>query len=120
MLDTHIAGLLFHLLGKLFQLFDHHAAIRKPERQAGADLIIEDEDFQFPAQLAMVALLGFFQLCKIIFKLLRRFPGRAIDALQHLVLFVAAPVRARDGHQLERILLDLFCAFAHADRGTSP
>ena len=31
------------------------------------------------------------------------FKGRAVDALEHLVVFVAAPVSARDAHELQRL-----------------
>ena len=109
--DAEITGLFLHLLGEFFQLLDHHAAVWQPERQARTDLVIEDEDLQFLAQFAMVALLGFFELPEIILQLLRVLPGRAVDALEHLVLLVAAPVRARHVHQLEGVRLDLLRAF---------
>ena len=118
--DTQIAGLLFHLFGQFFQLLDHHAAVRQPQRQARAHFIIEHEDFQLLAQLAMIALLGFFQLMEIVLELLRILPGRAVDALEHLVVLIAAPVRARNGHQLEGILLDLFRVLRREVRGTDP
>ena len=76
---------------------------------AGAYVIGEIEETEFLAQLAVVALLGFLLAPEIFLELLRRFPGRAIDALQHLVLFIAAPICARNAHQLKRILPDLFC-----------
>ena len=57
----------------------------------------------------MVAFLGFFQLIEIIFQLVFALPRRAIHTLQHFILFIAAPICARDAHQLKRILLDLFC-----------
>ena len=56
-----VAGLALHLLRQLLQLLDQDAAVGQPERQAGADLVVEDEDLQFLAQLAVVALLGLFQ-----------------------------------------------------------
>ncbi len=59
----------------------------------------------------MVTLLGFLQLPEIILQLLGILPGRAIDALEHLVVLIAAPVGTGNRHQLERILLDLLRVF---------
>src|SRR5690349_11317801 len=56
----------------------------------------------------MVTLFGFFHLPKIIFQLLRVLPSRAINALEHFIVLIAAPVRARNGHQFKRVLPDLF------------
>jgi len=59
------------------------------------------EQFQLLAQLAVVALLGFFELVQIGIQLFLLCPGRAVDTLQHLVLRIAAPVRTGQLHQLE-------------------
>ena len=106
---THaqIAGLVFHFLGQLLQLFDHDAAVGAKERQAGAHLVVKEEDLQLLAQLAVIALLGLFQLQQVVLELLGVLPGRAVDALQHLVVLVAAPVGARHRHQLDGIRLEL-------------
>ena len=50
----------------------------------------------------MVALAGLFQLFEVLVQLLLRGPGRAIDALEHRALLVAAPVGAGDAQQLDR------------------
>ena len=105
--DTQVACLFLHLLSELFELLDHHAAVRQPEGQAGTDLVVEHVDLKIAAQLAVVALLGFFQLMEVVLQLLGIFPGRAVDALEHLILLVAAPVGTGNVHQLEGILLDL-------------
>ena len=102
-----VAGLELHLLRQLLQLLDHDAAVGQPERQARPDLIVEDEDLQVLAQLAMVALLRLLQHLEVLAQLLLVAPGRAVDALEHGIVLVAAPVRARHRHQLERVRRDL-------------
>ena len=91
----------------VFHHMAQHFAFRREERDTGADVVGEMEQAQLLAQLAMVALLGFLLAPKIFLQLLGRFPGRAINALQLLVLLVAAPVGAGDIHQLERLGVDL-------------
>jgi len=56
---------------------------------------------------AVVAALRLFQLVQIGFELLLVAPGRAVDALQHWVVLIPAPVCARDRHQLESVRRDL-------------
>ena len=63
--DLQVASLVFRFLGKFFQLVDHHSSIWKPERQARTNFFIKNKDFQFSAELAMIAFLGFFQLVEI-------------------------------------------------------
>jgi hypothetical protein len=49
----------------------------------------------------MIALFGLFQPVQIGFQRLLISPGRAVDALQHFVAGIAAPVGAGHLHQLE-------------------
>src|SRR5947208_5508189 len=49
----------------------------------------------------MIAPPGFFKIVQMLFKLIFRRPDGAIDALEHRVLFVAAPVSAGDRSKLE-------------------
>jgi len=53
----------------------------------------------------VVALLDLFQPRKVLVQLVLRREGDAVDALEHLVLLAAAPVRARDREELERLEL---------------
>ncbi len=85
------------------------APLRQPERQARADHLADHEQLQVFAQLAMVALLRLLQPFQILVQLFLRGPGRAVDALEHRALLVAAPVRPRHAHQLDRA--DLTRAF---------
>ena len=73
-----------------------------PEHHAGA-FLLEVKQIELAAELAMVALLGFLdllQVCVEVFLLRKR---RAVDARQHRIVGIAAPIGARDLHQLERI-----------------
>ena len=53
----------------------------------------------------MVALLGLLEHLEVGVLVFLVRPGGAVDALEHLVLRVAAPVRAGDAHQLEDLQL---------------
>src|SRR5450759_1738573 len=72
-----------------------------PKGRAGAD-VVEAEQIQLNAETAMVAALGFLAAVKVAVQLFLRGPDRAVDALEHRPFLRAAPVGARDGHQLER------------------
>jgi hypothetical protein len=64
-------------------------------------VLVDVEQVQFAAQLAVVALLGLLQHRQVLLQVVLGGPGRAVDALQHLVAVVAAPVGAGHLHQLE-------------------
>ena len=76
-------------------------ALGVPEHQAGADLVGEGEQVELLADLAVVALLRLLEPVQV--GLERRLVGEAgaVDALEHPVLLVAAPVGAGDREQLE-------------------
>ncbi len=77
----------------------------------GPNLFVEDEDLQLTAQFAMIALLGLFQHVEMLLEFLLVAPGRAVDALQHRVVLIAAPVGAGDSHELEAVRRDLARVF---------
>src|SRR5260370_15364798 len=72
------------------------------EDQARAGQLLDAEQVQLLAQLAMVALLGFLQALQVFVQLLLGKEGGAVNALQTLALFIALPVGAGDREQLER------------------
>src|SRR3954452_21238530 len=77
-----------------------------PERRAGRD-VVEMEEVELDAEPAMDAagrLLGLVEVC---LEILLRIERSAVDARQLLVRGVAAPVRAGEAGELER--LDRFC-----------
>ena len=89
-----------HLPHELLQLAHDRPAAGQPERCPGRD-VVEDEQVELAPELAMIALLRFLQAPEILVELLLAQPGGAIDALEHRVLLVAAPVGARRRQQLE-------------------
>src|SRR5690606_37876077 len=78
---------------------DRGAAVA-PERSAGRRRM-EPEKVQFATELAMVAALRLLEPVQVVGKVLLAEPGRPVDALQHLPLHIATPVRPRSVHQLE-------------------
>ncbi|MNS68801.1 hypothetical protein D3C72_1020910 [compost metagenome] len=82
----------------------HLPALRVPEHHARR-LFLQVEQVERLAQLAVVALLGFFQHVQVGFLVFLPGPGRAVDALEHLVVGVTAPVGAGHLHQLEDLEL---------------
>ena len=61
------------------------------------------EQIHLAAELAVVALLGFLDLLEVGVELFLLGEGRAVDAREHLAVGIAAPIGARDFHQLERV-----------------
>src|SRR6476620_7561437 len=75
-------------------------ALGMPEHGARS-LLLEMEQIHLAAQATVVALLGLFGLMQIASKLLLARPGGAVDALEHRVVGVPAPLGAGDLEQLE-------------------
>ena len=72
------------------------------EDQARAGEFLNAEEVELLAELAMVALLGLFELLEVLVQILLGEERGAVDALQLRVVLVAFPVGAGDGEQLER------------------
>ncbi len=64
-------------------------------------LFLEMKQIHLAAEPAMIAPLGLLDLLEITGKLILVGPGGAVDAGEHRVLGIAAPIGARDLHQLE-------------------
>ncbi len=64
-------------------------------------LLLRVEKVERAAELAVVALLRLLDAHDVRLQVLLLRPCRAVDALEHLVARIAAPVRARNLHQLE-------------------
>ena len=77
-------------------------AARQPQRQARADIVVEDEQLQFLAELAMVALLRFLEHREVIVELLLVLERGAVNALELRIFFVAFVIGAGDVGELER------------------
>jgi len=85
----------------VFELFADDAALGMKENQPGAGEFLDAEQIELFAELAMVALFGLLHLLEIGVKFLGGKEGRAVNALELLVVLVAFPVGASDGEQLE-------------------
>ena len=99
--DELVAGLLVALAGVVLHEPAHEAALRVEHRQAGADLVGEAEQVELHAELAVVALGRLLEAVEVRLERLLRVPRRAVDALELRVALLAAPVGARDPHELE-------------------
>src|SRR5207244_9333981 len=81
--------------GELLQFLRNDRAPREKHGQARADVVIENEKFEFLAKLSMVALLRFLEHLEIIVEFLFRFVRRAVNAVYLRILFVSFIVMAR-------------------------
>ena len=71
------------------------------EKRARGRLRMKAEEIELAAELPVVAPLRLLEEGEMLAQLLRRGERGAVDALQHLVALVAAPVRAGDAGELE-------------------
>ena len=78
-------------------------ALGMEEDQSRPGQLLDAEQVQLLAQLAMVAFLGLFELGQMLVQFFLREKCRPVDALQLRVLLIALPVRSGDGKQLERL-----------------
>ena len=81
-------------------------ALGVEEGEAGA-LLVEAEEVEVAAEAAVVALAGHLECLEIRRQLLLGRPGGAVDAREHRVVLVAAPVGAGQRGELEGALADL-------------
>ena len=86
------------------QLLEDLPALGMPEHRARR-LFLQVEQVELAADAAMVALLGFFEPVQVLIQLLLVGPGGAVDALEHLVARIAAPVGAGHLRELEGLEL---------------
>ena len=80
---------------------DNHA-VRMEEREARA-FLVQAEEVELLAELAVVALLGLLEHVEVGIEVCLLLEGRAVDALQHLVVLIAAPVSTSDAHELQSL-----------------
>ena len=84
----------------LLHLLPQRPALGVPKHRAGR-MFVDVKQIQFTTQLAVVSLLGLLDHGQVLLQVVLAGPGRAVNALQHLVAVIAAPVGARHLHQLE-------------------
>ena len=83
------------------QVVQEHA-FRQEEGEARA-LLVDVEQVQLAAELAVIALFGLLEHVQVLLKHGRFGETGAVDALEHLVLAVAVPVGAGGVEQLDRL-----------------
>ena len=105
-LDLRIAGGVEAAAHIGFELAPDDEALGVPEDRA-VRLGLEVEQVHLLADLAMVALGRFLEPDEMRVELLLVEPAGAVDAAQHRVLLVAAPIGARHAGQLERLRVEL-------------
>ena len=98
--DLHVAALQVLPTPEVGERIQDGHPLGVEEREA-RPLVVEAKKVQLAPQLAVIAQLRLLQALQVLFQLVRRGEGRAVDAGQHLVLLAAAPVGPRDGEQLE-------------------
>ena len=77
---------------------DHHP-LGVDEGKTGAGLV-ETEQVKLLTQDAVVSRFGLLQPAQVIVKVRSRRPGGTVDALEHLLCWVAVPIGAGHGHNL--------------------
>ena len=88
----------------LLNLLPERPALGMPEHHARC-FFLQMEQVERHAEFAVVALLGFFEHVQVLVEVFLPAPGGAVDALEHLVFGIAAPIRSRQFHQLEMLEL---------------
>src|SRR5512143_2730379 len=67
---------------ELFQFFGNDCATRQEHWQARAHVIIEDKEFQFPSEFAMIALLRFLEHREVVVEFFFGFERGAVNPLK--------------------------------------
>ena len=88
----------------LLDLLPDRPSLRVPEHHSRR-LVLQMEEIELAPEPAVIALFGFLDPRDVRGEIVLVRPGGPVDPLQHLVARIAAPVRARDLHQLEDLEL---------------
>ena len=105
-LDFLIAGTV-HLAAHIgLKLAPDLIAIGMP-KHAAMRLFLQMEQVHLTAQLAVIAQGGLFQTVEVRIQLLLVQPAGSVDARQLRIALIAAPIRARNAHQLEGVRVKL-------------
>src|SRR5205807_10345382 len=98
--DLLIAARVENLADEALELAHHHPAVREPEGRPGRD-VVEGVEVELAPELAVVALLRLLEPPEMLVELFLGEPGGAVDALEHRVALVPAPIGARGRQELE-------------------
>ena len=102
-----VAVFAVHAAHVLLDFLPQRPAFGVPEDGAGG-MFVDMEQVKLFAEFAVVALFGFFEHVQVLLQLFFAGPGCAVNALQHFVAVVAAPVGTCHLHQFE--VFELACA----------
>src|SRR6516225_10414133 len=81
---------------------ENRPALRVPEHHTGP-FFLEVKEVELAAEPAVIALLGFLDLPEISVELVLLCEGRTVNAGQHRIVGIAAPIGASDLHQPEGV-----------------
>src|SRR6266436_4725648 len=99
--DQRIATLQDRVLDEAAQLVLDHRALRVPEHQPRAHVLLDRIQVELFPQHPVVALPGLLEAPQVALEVVLGEPGRSVDALQHLAALVAPPIGAGGVEQLE-------------------
>src|SRR5229473_3274674 len=85
----------------VFDDFADQAALGMPEDQARTGFVLDAEEFELGAELAMIAAFGLFEAMEVFVQLFFGEEASGVNALELRVAFLAFPVGAGDIHELE-------------------
>ena len=94
--DDAVARITKLLGDKVGECFADDGSGRFPEDESLADVIVDRKEAKFLAELAVVACLGLLKLVKVFGEFFLAWESGAVDALELLVLFVAAVIGTCD------------------------
>src|SRR4029077_11070144 len=97
-----ISGSELRFLRELLEFFDDGSAAGQPQRQTWTDIVINDENLQFLAKFAMIALLRFLQHREVVVEFFLRLERGAVNPLELWILFVAFIISAGEAGELGR------------------
>ena len=101
-LDLLVAVAAMDIAPVIDELIADDHAVRMEEREARA-FLMQAEEVELLAELAVIALLGLLEHVQVRIEVSLLLEGRAVDALQHLVVLITAPVSTGNAHELQSL-----------------
>ena len=98
--DFVVIGFIMEFMPEFKQVVAQDHSLGMEEREARA-FFVEAEQVELFAQFTMVALFSFFHHLQVFIEFRFLFKSGPVNTLEHLVVFIAAPVSTGNGAQLE-------------------
>ena len=105
--DRPVAARLVQLPPPLLEPSPHVAEARMPEHQSGAELGMHREQVEILAQPPVIARGDLLEVGEVLLEIRLRPPRGAVDALEHRLIGIAAPIRAGHRSQFETVARNL-------------